>query len=236
MSDASLLREKGYSHNVVQEFDRRNLVRSFVLRGGKPTLLLIAEENLGTSEPFLDLPVLESLLGSASVKYEPDGIVDGLSLASQGSVEQVILNDRISVQEVKERIQKHVYDAVVISPGPDCPTDAGITLDLIRELGTSRETEGDAWAGTPILGVCLGHQAIGEVFGGQVVRAPEPVHGKPAHVYHQGKGIFAGLPSPFEATRYHSLIVDRETLPKDLEVLAWTEDHLIMGLRHRKYP
>jgi tryptophanyl-tRNA synthetase len=99
MSDASLLREKGYSHNVVHEFDRRNLVRSFVIRGGKPTLLLIAEENLGTSEPFLDLPVLESLLGSASVKYEPDGIVDGLSLASQGSVEQVILDESMFDQE-----------------------------------------------------------------------------------------------------------------------------------------
>ena len=95
MSDASLLREKGYSHNVVHEFDRRNLVRGFVLRGGKPTLLLIAEENLGTSEPLLDLPVLESLLGSASITYEPEGAVDGLSLASQGGIEQVILDESV---------------------------------------------------------------------------------------------------------------------------------------------
>jgi tryptophanyl-tRNA synthetase len=99
MSDASLLREKGYSHNVVHEFDRRNLVRSFVLTGGKPTLLLIAEENLGTSEPFLDLPVLESLLGSSSVKYDQDGMVDGLSLASQGGIAQVILDESVFDQQ-----------------------------------------------------------------------------------------------------------------------------------------
>jgi anthranilate synthase component II len=162
-------------------------------------------------------------------------VSQALTSLREGIEVEVIRNDRISVQEVKERIQQHVYDAIVISPGPGCPTDAGITLDLIRELGASRETEGGAWAGTPILGVCLGHQAIGEVFGGQVVRAPEPVHGKPAQVYHQGKGVFTGLPSPFQATRYHSLIVDRETLPDDLEVIAWTEDGLIMGLQHRQY-
>lgn len=148
---------------------------------------------------------------------------------------EVIRNDQISVQEIKNRIQQRIYEAIVISPGPGCPTDAGITLELIRELGRSREMEDDAWTGTPILGVCLGHQAIGEVFGGQVIRAPEPVHGKAAQVYHQGKGIFAGLPKPFKATRYHSLIVDWDTLPEELEVTAWTEDNLIMGLQHRKY-
>jgi anthranilate synthase component II len=163
-------------------------------------------------------------------------VSQALTSLREGIEVEVIRNDRISVQEVKERIQQHVYDAIVISPGPGCPTDAGIILDLIRELGASSETEGDAWAGTPILGVCLGHQAIGEVFGGQVVRAPEPFHGKPAQVYHQGKGVFTGLPSPFQATRYHSLIVDLETLPEDLEVIAWTEDNLIMGLQHRQYP
>jgi len=147
----------------------------------------------------------------------------------------VIRNDQISVQ-VKQRIEQGIYDAIVISPGSGCPADAGITLDLIRELGASREAEGDVWMGIPILGVCLGHQAIGEVFGGQVIRAPEPVHGKPAQVHHQGKGVFAGLPSPFKATRYHSLMVDWDTLPEDLEVIAWTEDNLIMGLQHRKYP
>ena len=163
-------------------------------------------------------------------------VSQALASLREGIEVEVIRNDQISVQEVKERIRQDIYDAIVISPGPGCPVDAGITLDLIRELGAGRETEGDAWAGTPILGVCLGHQAIGEVFGGQVVRAPEPVHGKPAQVYHQGKGVFAGLPSPFQATRYHSLIVDWETLPEDLEVIAWTEDNLIMGLQHRRYP
>lgn len=163
-------------------------------------------------------------------------VSQALTSLREGIEVEVIRNDRISVQEVKERIQQHVYDAIVISPGPGCPTDAGITLDLIRELGASREAEGGAWAGTPVLGVCLGHQAIGEVFGGKVVRAPEPVHGKPVQVYHQGKGVFTRLPSPFQATRYHSLIVDRETLPDDLEVIAWTEDDLIMGLQHRHYP
>jgi hypothetical protein len=99
MSDASLLREKGYSHNVVYEFDRRNLVRAFVLKGGKSTLLLIAEENLGTSEPLIDLPVLESLLGSTSITYDSEGTVDGLSLASQGGIEQVILDESVIDQE-----------------------------------------------------------------------------------------------------------------------------------------
>jgi anthranilate synthase component II len=163
-------------------------------------------------------------------------VCQALASLREGMEVEVIRNDQISVQEVKERIQQGVYDAIVISPGPGRPADAGITMDIIRELGASREVEGDAWAGTPILGVCLGHQAIGEVFGGQVVLAPEPVHGKPAQIYHQGKGIFAGLPSPFKATRYHSLIVDWGTLPEDLEVIAWTEDDLIMGLQHRKYP
>jgi anthranilate synthase component II len=154
----------------------------------------------------------------------------------EGVEVEVIRNDQISVQEIKQRIQQGVCEAIVISPGPGCPTDAGITLDLIRELGVSHEVKGNVWTGIPILGVCLGHQAIGEVFGGQVIRASEPVHGKPAQIYHQGKGIFAGLPSPFTATRYHSLIVDWDTLPEDLEVIAWTEDDLIMGLQHRKYP
>jgi anthranilate synthase component II len=149
---------------------------------------------------------------------------------------EVIRNDKISVQEVKEKIKQGIYQAIVISPGPGRPVDAGITLDVIRELGASSEAPDAIWEGIPILGVCLGHQAIGEVFGGQVILAPEPVHGKPAHIYHQGKGVFAGLPTPFVATRYHSLIVDKETLPDDLEVTAWTDDNLIMGLQHRKYP
>jgi anthranilate synthase component 2 len=163
-------------------------------------------------------------------------VSQAIASLQEGMEVEVIRNDQISVQKVKQRTQQGMYDAIVILPGPGCPADAGITLELIRELGVSWETEDNIWAGIPILGVCLGHQAIGEVFGGQVIRAPEPVHGKAAQIYHQGKRVFAGLPSPFKATRYHSLIVDWDTLPEDLEVIAWTEDNLIMGLQHRKYP
>jgi anthranilate synthase component 2 len=116
--------------------------------------------------------------------------------------------------------------AVVISPGPGVPGQAGITEALIRALAGRR----------PILGVCLGHQAIGEVFGGVVDRAPEPVHGKTSRVHHDGRGVFAGLPDPFEATRYHSLVVRRAGLPGILEVSAWTDDGLVMGLRVRGLP
>lgn len=172
-------------------------------------------------------------------------VSQALTSSQEGIEVDVIRNDRISVQEVKERIQGRFfcngkeyppYDAIVISPGPGTPSDAGITMDLIRELGVSRESEDAAWLGTPILGICLGHQAIGKVFGGRVIRAPQPVHGKPAYIYHQSKGIFSGLPSPFMTTRYHSLIIDWDTLPGDLEVTAWTEDDTIMGLQHRQYP
>lgn len=117
-------------------------------------------------------------------------------------------------------------DAIVLSPGPCAPDDAGICLDLIAKA-----------AGTvPILGVCLGHQAIGQAYGGEVVRAPMPVHGKTSPVRHNGTDVFAGLPNPFQATRYHSLVVRAETLPDVLQATAWTEDGLIMGLRHRDLP
>jgi anthranilate synthase component 2 len=116
--------------------------------------------------------------------------------------------------------------AVVISPGPCTPDDAGISLDVVRVLGER----------TPLLGVCLGHQAIGQAYGGEVVRAPRVMHGKVSAVRHDGTGLFAGLPDPFEATRYHSLVVAREGLPSALEVTAWTDDGLIMGLRHRSHP
>jgi anthranilate synthase/aminodeoxychorismate synthase-like glutamine amidotransferase len=117
-------------------------------------------------------------------------------------------------------------EAIVLSPGPCTPNEAGICLDLIT-----------AAAGRiPVLGVCLGHQAIGQAFGGDVVRAPTPVHGKVSAIHHQGSDIFAGLPSPFTATRYHSLIVARDTLPDTLIPTAFTEDGLIMGLRHRSLP
>jgi anthranilate synthase component 2 len=117
-------------------------------------------------------------------------------------------------------------DAVVISPGPGRPSDAGVSSEVIRRMGRD----------TPVLGVCLGHQCIGEVFGGRVVRAPHVMHGKTSMVRHGGAGVLAGLTDPFEATRYHSLVVERETLPDVLEVTAETEDGVIMGLRHRTLP
>ena len=118
-------------------------------------------------------------------------------------------------------------EAIVLSPGPCTPGEAGICLDLV---GAAAE------AGLPLLGVCLGHQAIGQAFGGTVVRAPVPVHGKVWEMEHEGSDVFAGLPSPFRATRYHSLIVERDTLPAALRPTAWTADGLIMGLAHRELP
>jgi anthranilate synthase/aminodeoxychorismate synthase-like glutamine amidotransferase len=117
-------------------------------------------------------------------------------------------------------------DAILISPGPGRPSDAGISNAVIEQLGPR----------IPLFGVCLGHQCIGEVFGGTIVRAPQVMHGKTSWVRHEGAGVLAGLPSPFEATRYHSLVVERETLPEVLEVTAESEDGVIMGLRHRQYP
>jgi anthranilate synthase/aminodeoxychorismate synthase-like glutamine amidotransferase len=131
-------------------------------------------------------------------------------------------NDRTSIEEVEElRPEK-----ICISPGPGTPDDAGISNDLIRHFGSR----------IPVLGVCLGHQCIGQVFGGEVVRATRLMHGKTSPILHEGDGVFRGLPIPFEATRYHSLIVRRETLPSELEVVAETSEREIMGLRHRQYP
>ena len=118
-------------------------------------------------------------------------------------------------------------EAIVLSPGPCDPAQAGICLALTAAAAETR---------TPLLGVCLGHQTIGQAFGGKVVRCHEIVHGKMGEMHHEGKGVFAGLPSPFNATRYHSLVVERETLPDCLEVTAWLEDGTIMGLRHRERP
>jgi anthranilate synthase/aminodeoxychorismate synthase-like glutamine amidotransferase len=115
-------------------------------------------------------------------------------------------------------------DGILISPGPGHPSQAGLSNDLIREWGSRR----------PVFGVCLGLQCIGEVFGGKVIRAPQVVHGKTSLITHDGRGVFAGLPNPFEATRYHSLIVERSSIPDELEISAETEDGLIMGLRHRE--
>ena len=117
-------------------------------------------------------------------------------------------------------------EAIVLSPGPCTPNEAGICLDLIREAAGK----------LPIFGVCLGHQAIGQAFGGDVVRAPEPVHGKTSPVHHENSDVFAGLPDPFTATRYHSLIVDAATLPDSLIPTAWTEQKIIMGMRHKTLP
>ncbi len=118
-------------------------------------------------------------------------------------------------------------DAILLSPGPCTPTEAGICLDLIHAAAAAK---------LPLMGVCLGHQAIGQAFGGCVIRAPLPVHGKTAPIRHADTGLFAGLPDPFTATRYHSLIVERATLPETLEVTAWLDDGMIMGLRHKTLP
>ena len=117
-------------------------------------------------------------------------------------------------------------DGVLISPGPGTPADAGLSNEIIRRFGER---------GTPVLGVCLGHQCIGEVYGGEVVRAPEIMHGKTSLIRHEGRGVFEGLPNPLEATRYHSLVVDRASVPDALEITAETDDGIVMGLRHREH-
>ena len=143
-------------------------------------------------------------------------------LGELGAEVKVIRNDALTPAQALAL----GLDAVVISPGPCDPDRAGISLGLIEA----------AAAACPVLGVCLGHQAIGQVYGGKVVRAPVPLHGKVSLIHHDGTGLFAGLPNPFPATRYHSLIVDRGSLPAALHVNAWTEDGLIMGLRHESLP
>lgn len=135
---------------------------------------------------------------------------------------QVYRNDQITLEQVRA-LQPN---GIVISPGPGRPEDAGISMTLIRELGPH----------LPILGVCLGHQSIGQVFGGQIISAPELMHGKTSPVSHAGIGVFSGLETPFTATRYHSLVIDRQTCPEVLEITAWVEDGTIMGVRHRNYP
>jgi len=134
----------------------------------------------------------------------------------------VVRNDQISVAEIEAMKPNHL----VISPGPCTPNEAGISVETIKVLGSK----------IPILGVCLGHQSIGQAFGGRIVRAKQLMHGKTSMIHHAGKGVFAGLPNPFEATRYHSLVIERETLPKVLEITAWTDDGEIMGVRHRELP
>jgi anthranilate synthase component II len=135
---------------------------------------------------------------------------------------RVYRNDQISLDQIRQ-LQP---DGIVISPGPGCPNDAGITLSLIQEFA----------AQLPILGVCLGHQSIGQVFGGKIGRAPILMHGKTSPVHHTGLGVFQGLDNPLTATRYHSLVIENQELPDVLEVTAWVEDGTIMGVRHRQYP
>ena len=143
-------------------------------------------------------------------------------LGELGADPEVHRHDELTVDDIAATAP----DAILISPGPGRPEDAGVSNDVIRHL-----------AGRfPILGVCLGHQCIGQVYGGDVVRAPSIVHGKTSLVYHQGQGVLAGLPQPFEATRYHSLVIDPSTVPDVLEVTARTEDGVIMAVRHRTLP
>jgi anthranilate synthase/aminodeoxychorismate synthase-like glutamine amidotransferase len=143
-------------------------------------------------------------------------------LGALGVEIQVFRNDKISI----ERIIKIKPAKIVISPGPGRPEDAGISCDVIKEFAGK----------IPILGVCLGHQAIGYAYGGRIVGAKKLMHGKTSLIYHNGKTIFKNIPNPFEATRYHSLLVARKNLPGCLEVIAWTKEKEIMGLKHKEYP
>ena|SRR5689334_384070 len=142
-------------------------------------------------------------------------------LGELGATVEVRRNDRVTLDEIENSLRPQ---RIVISPGPGTPNDAGITLDVIQRFAGK----------VPLLGVCLGHQAIGQAFGGKVIRAPELMHGKASEVSHDGKTIFAGISNSFLAGRYHSLIVERESLPSCLEISAHTEDNIIMGLRHRE--
>ncbi len=143
-------------------------------------------------------------------------------LGELGAACEVHRNDKITTEQVLKKKPK----AIVLSPGPCTPNEAGICLDLIAKAGPK----------IPLLGVCLGHQSIGQVYGGKVIRAPEPMHGKLSTISHHNKSVFKGLPETFQVTRYHSLIVERKTLPADLEITAETADGIIMGLQHTSHP
>jgi anthranilate synthase component 2 len=148
-------------------------------------------------------------------------------LQTLGAEVRVERNDALSVDQIAALKPQRI----VISPGPCTPNEAGVSMEVIRQLGPT----------TPILGVCLGHQSMGQVYGGNVVRAGRIMHGKTSRIRHEGRGVFAGLPDGYEATRYHSLVVEKSSLPQVLEVTAWTENpdgsiEEIMGLRHREYP
>jgi len=148
-------------------------------------------------------------------------------LQALGAEVKVVRNDELSVAQIAALAPERI----VISPGPCTPNEAGVSLDVLRELGPR----------TPILGVCLGHQSLGQAYGGKVIRAGRIMHGKTSRIRHEGKGVFAGLPDGYEATRYHSLVVEKSSLPDCLEVTAWTDNEdgsveEIMGLRHREHP
>src|SRR6185436_16775324 len=143
-------------------------------------------------------------------------------LGELGEEVKVVRNDELTVEEIASLRPTRI----VLSPGPCTPNEAGVSLELIRRLAGE----------VPILGVCLGHQAIGQAFGGRVVHARTLMHGKTSPIHHNGEGVFKGLPSPYTATRYHSLAIERDSCPGELEVTAWTEDGEIMGVRHRSLP
>jgi anthranilate synthase/aminodeoxychorismate synthase-like glutamine amidotransferase len=143
-------------------------------------------------------------------------------LAELGAEVEVRRNDQVTIQDVEAMRPEYI----VVSPGPCTPNEAGLSCAIIEHFGPK----------IPTLGVCLGHQSIGQVYGGRVIRAPEPMHGKSSRMHHNGQGVFKSLPEPFEAIRYHSLIVEDSSLPAELEITARTEDGLIMGLKHRTYP
>ncbi len=143
-------------------------------------------------------------------------------LSELGEEVKVVRNDRISPEDIEAMRPARI----VISPGPSTPDHAGISNEVVRRFGGR----------VPILGVCLGHQCLGQVYGGRVVRAPSIMHGKASRIHHRGEGLFRGLPSPFTAIRYHSLVVENAGLPEALDITAWTEDGTVMALRHREYP
>ncbi|MBA3061153.1 MAG: aminodeoxychorismate/anthranilate synthase component II [Nitrospirae bacterium] len=142
-------------------------------------------------------------------------------LGELGEDIKVFRNDRVTIKDIEELNPERI----VISPGPCTPKEAGVSVDVIKYLAGK----------IPILGVCLGHQAIGAAFGGDIIRAPRLMHGKTSMIYHDGKTIYEGLPNPFEATRYHSLTIKKETLPSCLEITAWTDQDEIMGVRHKEF-
>lgn len=146
------------------------------------------------------------------------------ALTGLGAEVEVVRNDQVTAEEVAERLDE--IDGVVVSPGPCTPAEAGISVALIQEFAGKK----------PILGVCLGHQSIGAAFGGEIVHAPELMHGKTSMIEHDGRGVYEGLPNPFVATRYHSLIIEPDSIPDDFEVTAYADDGVVMGVRHRTMP